>query len=274
MELFDNVFNRIGVYDKFFFSIKAVLIYPTLDDLKEKNPTLFERWKYLSETKYNQKIVDVRPVPAIIGNENDKLQLIQNNVYEEKAVYYPEFTRIAAITYATLYLEDGKPKRYFKKITNEDECLVIATFLEILQSLSTEGNNSSPKHFAPLCGYNLITYDIPLFIKRFLLYRDKFENNTLPLIIKNCLVSKPWEANVIDAVNVWKFNGIDHTPLMLIADHLGLKRTVELDSLQDISKEYWKLVKDTPDKALDYLSLQSATQTNIVIQLMNELSQL
>ena len=61
---------------------------------------------------------------------------------------------------------------------------------------------------------------------------------------------------------------------MFIADYLELKKTVELKTLADVSRAYWNTVADKPEEALEYVSLQSATQTNLVIQLINELRQL
>jgi hypothetical protein len=270
MELFEEVFNGASIYDMLFFNIKAVLEHPTLDDLKANNPVLYERWKYLYETKYNT------------GTVLDKTPQF---VYEEKAIYYPEFCRIVAITYASIYFKDTL-KRFFKKISNEDEYIVLATFMDVLYQLSSEGVQSNPPYFPNLCGHNIINYDIPLLIKRFLKYKERFreklkssdENGKptklLPFNLKNCLAAKPWESKVIDTVNVWKFNGNDYTPLMLIADYLGLKKTVDLDALPDVSRNYWKTVKEKPEEALEYVSLQSATQTNLVIQLINELRQL
>ena len=272
MALFNDVFNRASIYETLFFNIKAVLIHPTLADLQEKNPKLFKRWQYISKSKFNQEVVDAKPLKSIITNQEDSLQLIQNNVYEEKAIYYPEFCKIVAITYASLESVDGKLKRYFKKIVNQDEYLVIATFIDVLHQLSSEAVKSTPQYFPTLCGHNIMNYDIPLLIKRFIVYRDKFDTNKkLPLIIKNALNAKPWESGVIDTVNVWKFNGSDYTPLMLIADFMELKKTVDLEALPDMSRQYWELIADKPDEALEYIALQSATQTNLVIQLMNEL---
>lgn len=200
--------------------------------------------------------------------------MIQNNVYEEKAIFYPEFSRIVAITYASLYSEEGKLRRFFKKINGEDESVVIATFMDVLQNLSSEGAKSTPQFFMDFCGHNIMGYDIPLLVKRFIKHKDKLQNKELPYMIKRCLAAKPWESKVIDTVNVWKFNGGDYTPLMLIADYLGLKKNSDLDTLPEVSRKYWKTVGEKPEEALEYVSLQSANQTNLVIQLMNELRQL
>jgi hypothetical protein len=260
MALFNEVFNRASIYDMFFFNVKAVLIYPTLNELKEKNPVLYNNWQHLLTIKLNLQ-----------NNFNDE-------IYQEKAIYYPEFTKIAAITYSSVSKEKnekGEPMRFFKKIVDKNEFIIIASFIDVLHQLSSDGMKSTPKYFPMLCGHNIINYDIPLLIKRFILYRNKFEvNKQLPFILKNCLDSKPWESTVIDTVNLWKFNGNDYIPLIFIADYLDLKKIVDLDTPNDVSKKYWEIIENNPEEALNYIALQSATQTNFVMQLINELRQL
>jgi hypothetical protein len=259
-ELFDDVFNPSKVYNTLFFNVKPVLRYETLEDLEKEKPSLFERWKYLAKTRYDNKYV-----------EDIKAQ----TVYEKHAIYYPEFSRIVAITYATLYVEDGKVKRYMKKIVNDNEFMVLATFMDELHQISSDGAHSNPQAFPILCGHNIVGHDIPHLMKKFVMYRNEFEHNKqIPLILKKSLTIKPWESGVIDTLNIWKFNGYEKTPLMLIAEFLDLKKVVDLKPLDEVSREYWELVKTDPQKALDYVSLQSATQTNFVIQIMNELRQL
>ena len=54
MELFEEVFNKASIYDTLFFNIKAVLEYPTTNDLKTNNPALYNRWLYLAKTKFTE----------------------------------------------------------------------------------------------------------------------------------------------------------------------------------------------------------------------------
>jgi len=254
--LFEEVFNRASIYEMLFFNVKAVLEYPTLEDLAENNKQMFERWKYLESTKYSN------------GEQNPQ------QIYENNAVYYPEYTKILAITYATLYAENGELKREFKKVLNEDERIVLETFMLALHHISTGASKLNPPFFPPLCGHNIISYDIPLLTKRFIKLVAKFETiKQLPYILKRSFSIKPWESGLIDSVNVWKFNGFDAMPLMLISDYLGLKRTVDLLPLPELSKYYWENVKEKPKETLEFVGLQSANQTNLVIQLMNELRQ-
>jgi len=273
MALFDDVFNKASIYETLFFNVKSVLIYPTIRDLEEKNKLLYDRWKYISKSKYG---FDMEVGHHEAGAAQDLTPIYTQKTYEDNAPYYPEFSRIVAITYATLDTENGTLKRFFKKIANENEYIVIATFMDVLHWLSSEGVKSTPQYFPALCGHNIISSDIPLLIKRFILHKNEFEPNNrhLPFILKRVLNIKPWESGVIDIVNVWKFNGFDNTPLMLIGDYLGLKKTVDLLPLPDLSKYYWQNVGEKPEETLEFIALQSATQTNLVIQLMNELRQL
>lgn len=263
MALFDDVFSKSSIYDMLFFNVKAVLINPTLDELKANNPKMYERWKYISKAKLREDF----DIFISVGNEAH----LQKS-YEENAVQYPEFVRIVAISYATLYTENGEVKRHLKKITGEDEPMVIEQFMTLLAEISSNDSMSSPKKYSILCGHNIIAYDIPLLIKRFIINKGKFQHyKEIPFLLKRALSIKPWESGIIDTVNVWKFNGFDYSPLMLIADTLNLKKTVDIETHSELSKYYWALIKTEPQKALEFVSLQSATQTNVVVQLMNEL---
>ena len=263
MGLFQDVFNPKTIEDMLFFNIKAVLIYPTYKGFAESNPQLFERWKYLSKVKYNADYESVQPT------DDAFLQ----KTYEDNAVQYPEFCKILAITYATTYVEAGVLKRNIKKIASDNEVDNINKFMDVLKAISGDGVKSTPQYFPILCGHNIIAYEIPLLIKRYMVKRNDVEIKHIPFILKNALSVKPWESGIVDTVNVWKFNGFDYSPLMLVSDFLGLKKSVDLLAHNELSKTYWSSFATEPQKALEFVSLQSATQTNLVIQLINELRQ-
>ena len=269
-QLFDDVFNPESIHEMLFFNVKPVLIYPTLDKLEEKNKAMFERWKYISKTKHN---FDLDEIHAVAGTMTDETREAGEKIYQKNAVYFPEFSKAVAITYASVYMENGTLKRYMKKIVNEDEFIVLATFMDELYQLSSNAIQSNPHFFPILCGHNIISHDIPFLIKKHIIYRDKFDKK-ITLILKKSLNIKPWESGLIDTLNVWKFNGYDNMSLMLISDFLELKKTVDLLSLDEVSRQYWGMIESNPEKALEFVSLQSATQTNLVIQLMNTLRQL
>ena len=264
MELFEKVFNPSNIYETLFFNIKSVTAYKDIFEFQKNEPNLFKQWELIATTKYkvNQG-----------GFTDEAYMLMLHDKYVEKGMYYPEFSKIVAITYATVYAKDGKLNRDFKKIIDEDEFTVLQSFHNILDIISHDSVQSSPQFFPTLCGHNIINNDIPLFLKRLIKYRDRFDKkeNLIPFILKKHLKSKPWDANIVDTINLWKFNGMSNTPLSMIGDFLGLKRTTDLAEMKELSDYYWENIKKSPKETLDYFALQSATQTNIVIQLLNEL---
>ena len=266
MALFDDVFNPQSIFNMLFFNVKAVLIYPTLEELKLKNPKMYERWEYLVQAK---KLIN--PIHDLVDNE---VREYVQKIYEDNAIQYPEFSKIVAITYAKAYSEKGELKRQLKRIANDNEIVVIEQFMYVLDEISKDDSKSSPQIFSILCGHNIISYDIPFLMKRYMFNKKEFQTvKHLPYLLKRAFNVKPWESGIIDTVNVWKFNGFDYSPLMLIADFLGLKKTVDLLPNNELSKYYWQNFSEKPIETLEFVALQSATQTNLVIQLINELRQ-
>lgn len=259
MALFEDVFNKKSIYESLFLNVKSVLIHPSLNELKNNNIQLYERWKYLAD---NMGMINVNCNKIDVQYDND--------VYVKYAPNYPEFSKIIAITYASVYMDDGRLKRSINRLASFEEYDVIIQFIDLLRQLE----NSESKTFPILCGYNIINHDIPLLIKRFLMYRNLTDNKEIPMILKKSLSIKPWESGVIDVANVWKFNGFGgNNSLMLIADHLGLKKTVDLLPNDKLSDYYWNNITNNPNETMEFIQLQSATQINLVIQLMNELRQ-
>lgn len=263
MELFQIALRPENIYETLFFNIKSVAEFKNVRDFKEAKPDLFEQFIMVAKTKYN--------LSDYSGRVEDELML--NDIYQDKAVYYPEFSKIVAITYAQPVTTNNGIERNLKKIVDNDEFKVIDTFRNVLQQISSDGVKSNPHYFPTLCGHNIIANDIPLFIKRLFLHRDKFENkqHLLPYILKKHLMSKPWDANTLDVLNLWKFNGVNNTPITTIADFVGLKRNTQLQQMNVLSKFYWNNSDDNHKDALKQIGLESANQTNLTIQLLSEL---
>lgn len=261
MSLFKSVFNKSNIYEMLFINVKSVLEFPTLEELKEYKPNIYDNWKYLSKKMYG---VDFE----IADKETIR------KTYDEHAVKFPEFVKIIAITYANVYNENGSLKRNFKKIVLPNEIDMIQIFMDVLHQISSDGVKSTPQYFPIMCGYNIINYDIPLLVKKSIQYREELVNKQLPLILKMNLDIKPWESNIIDINNVWKFNGLNYMSLNMISDFMGLKKTVDLLSSDELSKYYWDNNESKPEETIDFITKQSINQTNLIIQFINEIRQL
>lgn len=242
MEVYKEVFNAASIYNMLFINVTGVLEYPTLEVMLKDNEKMYNSWINTSKGDYSQEF------------------------YSKNAIDYPEFTRIIAISYGNFYFENGL-KRTIKRITNENEYQLLATFFDDLNAVSS----------AILCGDNIISNDIPLLIKRFLINMDSFEVKTLPKILKNHLMAKSWDSFVIDTRMVWRFNSLLGSPintLDLLTNFLSLKTRVDVMKTHEISEYYWKNINENPKTTNDTIQLQSATKVNLVMQLFNLLREL
>jgi len=263
MELFENAFEKSTIYECLFFNIKSVTSYSDISELESNQPELYKKWKLIAKTKYG------------FDDEKDYTATL-DSIYKSKAILYPEFSKIVAITYATIESSGDKLKRNFKKIVDDNEFEVIKSFQQVLLQISSDGVKSTPQYFPTLCGHGIINNDIPLFIKKLFAYRNNFENKNdlLPYILKVYLKAKPWEANIIDILNLWKFNGIGNSSLSVISDFLNLKKNMEILETGELSEYYWNNINSDRDGTLENIALQSANHTNLAIQFMNELRSL
>ena len=208
-------------------------------------------------------------------NQGKSLQTL----YTEKACFLPEFSKIIAITYATpTNGENDDIKRNMRLLKDETEPDLIIAFMNALNKEFSEAHNSSPALNLTMCGHNIIGHDIPLLVKRIIKYREPLltsgNPHIIPPIIKNYLKAKPWESNVFDTVNAWKFNGTDYISLQLISDFIGLKYTNTLLSKEEINRLYWSGIEDDKGSTLENIRNQSANYVNLTIQLVNELRKL
>ncbi len=232
MEIFKEVFNKVSIYDMLFINVTAVLVSPSLTELDDEKKKLW----FKIATDHSEKY------------------------YQENAINYPEFSRIVSIAYASVY-HDTTMKRRLNKITGENEQLILETFFDVLNQLSITSKRTI------LTGDNIISYDIPFLIKRFLANLDKMIDKTLPVMLKDYLSNKPWDSLALDTRSIWNFNALTSSTNLsqyLYTDLLSLKKTVDVLTPAEISASYW----ENPLERLDFVTLQSTTKVNLVLQVM------
>jgi len=248
-----DVFNRATIYRTLFFNIKTVLEYPNLTELELHKPELYAGFKELmnSDDYYGQ---------------DDSIE----GLYQRFGIKYPEFIKIVTISYCIVTMNDeGKMVRDMRKHTGYNEAIVLESFFDYLQQYDSDEFKG-----LMLCGFNLAA-DIQTIIKRFFVNKKEFVTiNTLPNLFKHTLGTKPWDSNIIDINQIWKFSAYTTSDLpsfSLISDFCELRKNTSLMSNYDLSKYYWKNIDESPDKVFKDIELQSINQTNMYIQLMNEL---
>ena len=260
-----NIFNKLEIYNTIFFNIQSVTEYNNLQSFEKAEPEKCATWKRMALKRYIDELGS--------GIELEEL-------YLDKACFLPEFSKIVSICYATVENgEDGNLKRKLDHI-NGNEVEIITKFIEILNEKYANGHYSKPSYVPTMCGHNVIGHDIPLLVKRIIKHRNElkelFEVPLIPLIIKHYLGCKPWESNVIDTINAWKFNGGDFISLNLVAELADLKKSVTLESKEVINEKYWLDFEgeNSKQQRMKYINTQSANFTNVALQLANELRQL
>ena len=259
MDIFDSHLLKRTI----FINVQSVTEYGDLKDFEAKEPEKYLTWKRMAEKRYKDEI---------------EADVSLNKLYLEKACFLPEFSKIVAITYAIPELtKEGIQSRKLMKIEGENEIELITEFttmLDVAYSMSHDAKTPIPV----LCGHNIIGHDIPLIIKRIIKYRDElgYEDgrHTIPQILKHHLGCKPWESNVLDTINVWKFNGTDFISLNLVADLMDLKKTVRLLPKDEINKMYWTGIEDDSGSTMKEIVLQSMNFTNVTFQLVREIRKL
>lgn len=174
--------------------------------------------------------------------------------YKEKAGLYPEYGRIACISlgYETLNKECESEFRQTTICDNSE--------IDLLIRLRTVLDKFEECMFT-LAGHNVINFDIPYLIKRYIINNLKIP----PLLLQ--LGKKPWELGILDTATTYRFNGMGSTDLMLIAGSLDIEIDTELLSA-DFHKMEWN------DETLDTMCEYSEMQNNASYQIAKRIRSL
>lgn len=212
------LFNKVNIYDTLFFSIKSVAKYPSLEVMKNTNYDMYVRWLNFVED-FKSELTDKH--------------------YHKYAPFYPEFSEVISIVYATVENENNQLKRNFKIIEGVDEKEIINKFADTLNYFENLGNSATPKYQHILCGYNIVDYDIPYFTKKFIHYNSGM-NKQLPRFIKNHLMSQPWNSSVIAIRDMYNFNSRKmFSNQEIMYNYFDIKQAKNVINDDNFSYEYW-----------------------------------
>lgn len=221
-----KVLERYNIEDFFFFDIETI---PGMDSMDERT---IESWGY--KKKLN------------VGDETE-LNVIKESYYKEAALY-PEYGKVICFSYA--YYENNVLK--IGSIINENEESLVCDIHNLLNDI--ENLNLI------LCGHNIKGFDIPFLAKRFVVNKLRVHNK---LDFSHC---KPWDINVIDTMDLWKFGGTKNSSLNDIAYALNIPSPKEEMSGSQVYEEY---KKGNISKIKEYCEKDTLTLERIVNKLMN-----
>ncbi len=151
----------------------------------------------------------------------------------ERAGLYSEFGRIIAISVGVVTGSLNSRSIRLKSFSGDDE-------LKLLEEFSVMINNFCSGKEALLCAHNGKEFDFPYIARRMLI-----NGMNIPAILDNA-GKKPWEINLLDTMELWKFGEFRHSvSLDLITTLLGIPTPKDDIDGSMVASVYYK------DKNLD-----------------------
>lgn len=249
---YNLLFNNAIIYDTLFWDLTTVSEYPNLTNFKLENEDKYNIW--CDFIRYN------------FGEE----KLTDEN-YLKYAPLYAEFSKIVAIGYATIENKEGSINRNLKIISNKSEKETLSKFNDVLKYYDSIGNSTNPKFEFTMCGYDLVNYSIPNYIKKYSKYFSDDEEIRLSNMIKSYLISKPWNSNIINIKDISNLNSsLPTTGLDCMALNFNLKQVDNVLKISETSKYYWENIEKDPAQTIKKINLQLGNLINTNIQLVNK----
>ncbi len=191
-----------------FLDIETVSQYPTYAELPDA-------WKDLWSKK----------AEGLLRNSKE---LLTADLIYDKAAIYAEFGKIICISCGIIQGEGENRSMTIKSFFGDDERTLLKEFCDML----TKWSAGIQKY---LCAHNGKEFDFPYLCRRMLI-----NNECIPSLL---MISgkKPWEVNLIDTMEMWKFGDYKtYTSLHLLSHVLGIPTSKDDIDGSMVGPVYWK----------------------------------
>ena len=179
----------------------------------------------------------------IAKNEEDTAE----NLYERAGIY-SEFGKIICISVGAF--KDGK--LWLKSFFDHDEFVLLKEFAEMLNKGFYRPNQL-------LCAHNGKEFDYPYIARRMLI------NGINPPLILNLAGKKPWEIQLLDTMELWKFGDYkNYTSLELLSAVFGIPSPKNDICGADVAKVYW--VEKDLERIVEYCQKDVVTIVQIFLK--------
>ncbi len=189
-----------------FLDIETVPETYKFSELDEKTAEL-----YLQKNKY------------LIERDN----LSEDEVYQRAGVF-AEFGKIVCISCGIVSETPNGKEIRMKSFASDDEKELLIEFKNLLDK-----HYNSPYH--SLCGHNAKEFDFPFIARRMLI-----NGIDIPDIL-DIAGKKPWEVNLLDTMELWKFGDYKHYTSIALLCHIFKVPTPKDDiSGADVARVYYE----------------------------------
>ena len=220
----------------------------------------------------NLLLIDIETVPQAAGFEElteEWKMLWQEKVYRSlpenttAAAFYPqragvmaEFAKVICISIGYFKKEIDNLQLRLKSFYGDDEKKLLTDFLGTVKQMESGQSNWS------FTGHNIKEFDIPFICRRLLVNG---------LIIPPCLdfqQMKPWETNIIDTFQYWRFGDYkQYTSMKLLAAVLNVPSPKDDIDGSMVADVYYK-EKDL-SRIVTYCQKDVVTTGNIILRFKN-----
>ena len=147
-----------------------------------------------------------------------------DDAYKNFAGLFSTYGKIVCISFG--YFTKKNEKGYtVSSIYGDDEEKIINEFSELLMKVSEKGMY--------LSGYVINAFDIPFIIHKIHKYKAPLPN------ILNIYDKKPWEVNIFDLADKWKFQTKYYASLDEVCYELGIESPKNDINGSEVHKVYW-----------------------------------
>lgn len=217
--------------------------------------------------------IDIETVPQYSDFENlpdiwkelwsHKAKFLRHDPENENAItlynragIYSEFGKIVCISTGFITQQSGVRKLKIKSFYGDDEKKLLGEFSALLNSYFNTREHS-------LCAHNGKEFDYPYLCRRMLV-----NELHIPTIL-DISGKKPWEVNLFDTMEMWKFGDYkSFTSLNLLATVFGLPSPKDEIDGSLVWQVYWK-DKDL-DRIKNYCQKDVVTLTQVFLKLRKE----
>ncbi len=219
-----------------FLDIETVSRYRSFEDLPES-------WKELWMRKAEGLLKNNR--------EDDTVETIY-----EKAGFFAEFGKIICISCGVMQGSGENKSMVIKSFYGHDEKKLLNSFCEML-------GKWTPGSQKWLCAHNGREFDFPYLCRRMII-----NNECVPALL-SISGKKPWEVNLLDTLELWKFGEYkNYTSLNLLAHVLEIPGSKDDIDGSMVGNVYWN--EKNIERIVHYCQKDVITMAQIYLRLNQE----
>ncbi len=230
--------HNIRLENLLLIDIETVSQHPHFSDLEDS-------WQQL----WTEKVQ--RSLPA---------EITAAEFYPQRAGIMAEFAKVICISVGYFKKENSALKLRVKSFYGDDEKKLLQDFVAALETKESNNNKWS------FTGHNIKEFDIPFICRRLLI-----NGISIPAFL-DFQNMKPWETNMIDTFQYWRFGDYKHyTSLKLLAAALNIPSPKDDIDGSMVGEVYWAATEPAEkEKSLQrivtYCQKDVITTGNIILR--------